>query len=155
MTPILGRARSAGAYPGPSREELGDLAEWVSESEFSEAHDHPRVIPDLPPVTEAALVQRRVPKPYSGPTREELGDLAQWLDAEDSHRSVGGQGPPSPATSLRAIDAELRVPEMEAGETQSDQEPKGTCRPTPRPTSSDPFLDQLDEIQADLVKRAS
>ena len=155
MTHLQSRARSNGAYPGPSREELGDLAEWITGSESPEIPDGPRATPAPVPVAEATPVRRRSRKPYPGPTRKELGDLAQWLDAGDARGSTRNQGPSTPATSLRSIEAELWVSETGTSGTESEEEPKVTDGLSPPRPSSDSFLDQLDEIQAALRKRAS
>jgi len=154
MARVQSRARSTGAYPGPSREELGDLAEWVTESDLSELRSAPMAVPAPVPIAKAAPERPQAPQPYPGPTREELGDLGRWLDTGSPCSSTRGPSSFSPSTSLRGIDAELWVSDREPLVTVSDEEPKVARRPAPPPPSTDPFLEQLDEIQVALRKRA-
>jgi len=147
------RAHSAGAYPGPSREELADLAEWVTESDISKLPAAPGAIRAPTPIPQPKPVRHRVPKPYAGPTPEELGDLAVWLDVKDTHPTPRSQDSPPPASSLRAIEAELWVADMERSRPTSTKEPEFTPVPAPEASSTDPFLDQLDEIGVALRKR--
>jgi len=154
MAHIQYRARDPGGYPGPTREELGDLAGWVTESEFAELRTGSRAAPSPTPVPEAPRVRRQDPKPYVGPTREELGDLATWLDARGSRRSANGRGSSPSAPSSREIKADLWSSEMDAIGANAVREAKATLGQALPSFSSDPFLSQLDEIQVALRKRA-
>jgi len=148
------RTQSAGAYPGPSREELADLAEWVTDSDFQEPYVDRKDAPGPKRPTDVTPVHRADLTPYDGPTREELGDLAVWLDVDLSQERNNDVPSPPATTSLRAIEAELWVSERMPAGTQSSHRPEVVPHRIPRSPSSDPFLDQLDEIQEALRKRA-
>lgn len=141
-------------YSGPCRAELGSLADWMSEAEFLQLHagSRPSQIPSAKPALQSA--HHRRPERYSGPNREELGDLAAWLDAPTSSRPAGSPNSP-PATSTRAMEAELWVSETSVRADRSASEPARAPNAVPERRVPDPFLDQLDEIEVALRKRST
>lgn len=149
---VLGTGSAS--YPGPSQAELGSLVDWVSDTDFAQLQASPR--PARPPSVAPAYrpPHRRRPERYSGPTREELGDLGAWLDLPKSPPQTRGTSERYPATSIHALESEIWVSETWAGLSQGSPEPGKPMDETREPGLPDPFLDQLDEIEAALRKRS-
>lgn len=140
-------------YPGPCQAELGSLADWVSPAEFSQLHSgsRPAPAPSTEPISPA--LHRRRPERYSGPTREELRGLGLNMDRPVSRHPSPHFAESHPATSIRALESELWVTENSAEACRSSLEWPSAPSDGPGSGVSDPFLDQLDEIEAALQKR--
>ncbi len=140
-------------YRGPSREELGVLADRVIEAEASMigdvdsfAHRH---------LTVLAAPRRREEdrEDYHGPTREELGVLADHVTEAEASMTDGVPAPRLPPPShapvnLALWEVDLTGPREVRVPVQDARRGKVSERPPP-----DSFLRQLYEVEASLRKK--
>ena len=143
----------ASSYPGPTRQELGSLAEWVIDSELTTVPPAPTPRARLAPVSPKMPRRAPTPKPYSGPTPEELRALGDWAPEAPRSKESDAVSESSPSTSIRGIESELWVAEMTA--SLPPALPKAGRPTKSEPLPDDPFLETLDEIELALQKRAS
>lgn len=140
-------------YPGPSRAELGSLAEWVSETEFSNLHESPRPARAPAAVPAPRPAHRRRQGRSSRPGPEAFGDPAVGQGSPESAVTSEGTVDFPAATSLRAIESELWVSEACVGAGLSPPERARLPASPAEEDARDSFLDQLEEIEEELRKR--
>ncbi len=140
-------------YRGPSREELGVLADRVIEAEASMTGDVDPFVHRHPAGVAAPRRRDKDRENYHGPTPEELGVLADHVSEAEASMTGGVAAPHLPAPSHTPVhlalwetdlsgSREVRVPVHDAR--------RGKVSERPRPDS---FLRQLDEVEASLRKK--
>lgn len=141
------------SYSGPTPQELGSLADWVSLPEPARTPDAAPFLQPHVSFRAAPPTRLDVPEDYCGPSRQELGALARWVDDAEGLTADDLSAPSRPASLELGSDSAWDSDWIEPWESRDPEF-------EPRPGSSgkrgvfDDFLRQLDEVELSLRKRA-
>jgi hypothetical protein len=149
------RRDDRGDYSGPTRRELGGLAEWVGGEQTQLSAEVPPLDWSAGPVAKRPRFRSKGVEDYAGPTQAELGSLAVLAAAGTPDCAAFASSPRPPDSSLSEITAELSMEELI--ETLEGLNPETGARrgANPERPPSDDFLRQLDNVQASLRRRVS
>jgi hypothetical protein len=147
-------------YRGPTQDELGVLADRVSEAEASMAGDVGSFVHNHPAVAEVSLPRDGTREDYHGPTQQELGVLADHVTEAEASMVGGVPDPPPSARSSPPVN--LSLWEIDLSGPREVRTPIHDVRSPIRDVrrgrvagraSEDSFLRQLDEVEASLRKK--